>query len=473
LIGETNDRLHVGSRGWIHHAGGETVSTREKITTIPRYGIGRGVNRLIPERGAQGVKESSSLLCHEHVFAESIPNVKNRRNKGGKMTTAAIRILQAVQDLAPTINTRAPEIETARRIPPDLLQDLIAAGCFRMLVPQSYGGDEIDLLSSIDILETLATADGATGWTVMIGCETPMLFALLPRRQFDDIYATSPDVIVGGAFAPQGEARVVDGGYRATGRWGFASGCQHCHWLFGNCVVTENGQPRPGPFPNTPELKGMLLPANEVEIIDTWKTAGLRGTGSHDIAMTDHFVPTDQTVDIFFGQPTIPGPLFAIALPVFSLHIGTVALGIAQGAFNDLVSFIETKKQRLYARATLADTPLVQYRLGHSATSLRAARSFLRAEAERLWQSALAGERSTARSLNTRILTTVAWVVQTCTVIVDTCYTVGGGPAVYEASPLQRRLRDIHTLTQHASVSEGAFTRAGAEMAGQEVGFGF
>lgn len=392
------------------------------------------------------------------------------------MTSTATKILQAVQDLTPMICARGAEIETARRIPPDLLRELTSAGCFRMLVPKTHGGDEIDLASSFEILETLATADGATGWTVMIGCETPLLLALLPRSSFDAAYAAGPDVIVGGAFSPQGEARVVEGGYRVTGRWAFASGCQHCSWLFGNCVVIEGGKPRPGPIDGMPQLRGMLFRAGEAEILDTWKVAGLRGTGSHDITVTDLFVSEEYTLDIFFGQSSIPGPLFKFPLSEFSLHIGTVAIGIAQGALDDVVTLVKTQKRRLYARATLAETPLVQYRLGHAETSLRAARALLRAEAERLWQLAVSGAATAASlmtPLTTRVLATVSWVAQTCTAIVDTCYTVGGGTALYETSPLQRRLRDIHTLTQHASLAEGTLTRAGAVLLGQEPGFGF
>jgi len=389
------------------------------------------------------------------------------------MTSAAARILQAVRDLAPRIGARGAEIETARRIPPDLLKELISIGCFRMLVPRSHGGEEIDLLSSIEILETLATADSAVGWTVMIGCETPQLLALLPRRGFDACYAAGPDVIIGGGFAPQGEARVMEGGYRVTGRWGFASGCQHCSWLLGNCVVTEGGQPRPGPVEGMPELRGMLFHAEEVEILDTWKVVGMRGTGSHDIAVKDVFVPAERTLDIFFGQSSIPGPLCRFPLLEFSLHIATVAVGIAQGALDEVVKFVGTKKQRLYARAPLVETPLVQYRLGHAETTLRAARAFLRAEAEQVWHLAVAGEKVDAAALTTRILATDSWVAQTCTTIVDTCYTVGGGPSIYEASPLQRRLRDIHTLTQHASLSENTLTRNGAALVGQDIGFGF
>src|SRR5436309_2265702 len=130
------------------------------------------------------------------------------------MTTVADRILSDVRDFAPALAARAPAIEAARRLSAEDLESLKAIGLFRMLVPESHGGLEIDFLPSIDILAALAAADGATGWTVMIGCETAQLLALLPRRSFDRVYEGGPDTICGGAFAPQGKAEVEPGGYR-------------------------------------------------------------------------------------------------------------------------------------------------------------------------------------------------------------------------------------------------------------------
>jgi alkylation response protein AidB-like acyl-CoA dehydrogenase len=154
----------------------------------------------------------------------------------------------------------------------------------------------------------------------------------------------------------------------------------------------------------------------------------------------------------------------------FSMHIGAVALGIAEGTIADLLALAGTRKVRLYARAELADQPLFQYRLGHAETDARAARAFLTSCAETYWAAAKAG--TLDPSLFTRILSTVAWVVETSARLVDSCYQAGGGSALYEKSPLQRRLRDIHTLTQHASVQENVFTNVGAEKLGKPGSFG-
>lgn len=386
------------------------------------------------------------------------------------MTTAAEQILADVRDFAPGLSARAAEIEGGRRLPPDLVSALRALGVFRMLVPRSHAGLEIDFPTSLDVLSELGAADGATAWTVMIGCETPQLFALLPRATFDAIYDSGPDVICAGAFAPQGTAELIGDAYAAGGRWGFASGCQHAEWLFGNCVLVRQGEALPGPAEGTPLLRCMVLPAARWEIIDTWNTAGLRGTGSHDIALREAQVPSAQSFDLFAGQANLPGPHFAAPLLQFSLHIGAVALGIAEGAVRDLSTFAVAGKRRLYARTSLADTSLFQYRLGHAEADVLAARAFLRARADSYWAQAQAGCLDAA--LRTQVLQTVAWVVETCARAVDAAYTAGGGSALYDASPLQRRLRDIHTLTQHASVQENVFASAGAERLGRPPSFG-
>ena len=386
------------------------------------------------------------------------------------MTLEAKTLLDSVRQLAPSVAARSAEIEAARRLPLDLLGQLIAAGCFRMFVPKSHGGLEVDVPASMEILETLATADGSTGWVVMIGCETPMFFALMSSDRFNRLYADGPDVIAAGAFAPRGLATVVDGGYRVNGRWAFASGCQHARWLFGNCVEMENGRPRAGAIPGAPAARAMMFAPEKAEILDTWKVSGLRGTGSHDIAVKDVLVPVEDTFDIFLGRATIPGPALAEPVLYAALHIGTVGVGIAQRALNEIVALAGANKQRLYAQSSMADAPLFQYRLGHADTSLRAARTLLRSEAEALWESACAG-RPASPTDRARVMGAITWAAHTSCAVVDACYKAGGGTSPYESSPLQRCMRDIQTLTQHAAVAESWLSASGLALLGRATGF--
>ncbi|WP_437665949.1 acyl-CoA dehydrogenase family protein [Sorangium sp. So ce1182] len=382
----------------------------------------------------------------------------------------AAKVLQAVRDLAPTISSRGAEIEEARRLPADLLEQLKAAGCFRMFLPRSHGGLEVDLRTGMDVLETLARADGATGWTVMIGSESPPLFALLSRERFDAVYSGGPDVIIAGAFNAQGEAHAAEGGYRVTGRWSFASGCEHASWLFGNCVLMDGGRPRMGPAGNVPEMRGMLFPASEMRILDTWSVLGLRGTGSHDIMVEGAFCPAANSFDIFQGQPSIAGPLFVAPVPQFVLHMGAVAVGIAQGALDELVTLARSGKKRLYARAELAESPVFQVHLGRAETSVRAARALLRDTGDELWDACV-NNPAAAAAMAPRVSGALAWVTEVAARAVDTCYQAGGGGVARNASPVQRRLRDIHTFSQHAAAAEGWFGQAGAALLGRETGY--
>jgi alkylation response protein AidB-like acyl-CoA dehydrogenase len=381
------------------------------------------------------------------------------------------KLLSAIHEITPAISARSIEIESARELPADLIHDLTAAGCFRIFVPRSHGGLEIDLPSSLDIFEALARADGSTGWTMMIGAQAVLLLAWLPRARFDALYAGGPDLMAAGSFTPRGEAKVVADGYEVSGRWPFASGCLHSRWLVGNCLITENGKPRPSPVPDLPETRLVLFPTERAQIIDSWYVAGLKGTGSNDIAVERIHVSDEDTFDPFFGQPSIPGPLYIVAFPQFSLHVASVCIGIAQHAIDDIIALAGNQKRRLFAQNTLAETPVFQHNLARAEVSLRAARDVIKKEAISFWADLSAGKvPSPAERIQPSA--TGAWAAATASTVIDTCYAAGGGTAIYDSSPLQRHLRDIRTLTQHISVADGWFTRAGAVLLGKDPGFG-
>jgi alkylation response protein AidB-like acyl-CoA dehydrogenase len=383
----------------------------------------------------------------------------------------AKKVVEAARDLAPVIASRAAEIEAGRRLPLDLLAQLKQAGFFRMFVPRGHGGYEVDMRTSIEVLETLARADGATGWTTMIGSESTHLFALLSRERFDALYSAGPDLIIGGAFNPQGQAVVEKGGYRASGRWGFATGCQHADYLFANCVVVQDGKPRPGPSEGVPQTRAMLFRANEVRILgDTWNVLGLRGTGSHDIALEGAFCPEANTFDLFAGTPSVHIPGFVAPLLHFILHMAAVSLGIAQGAVDDLVKLVTTGKRRLYARVPLIESPVFQLELGRLDTSVRAARALLRDVSDEFW-NACVNDPASAMPIAPRISAALTWITDTAAQVVESCYREGGASSLKDGSSLQRRFRDLHTFRQHAAAAEGWFGQAGAALLGQPTGF--
>ncbi len=379
------------------------------------------------------------------------------------------RLIDAVRELAPELGRRAAEIEAARELPADLLDRLRAAGCFRMFVPRSHGGYGADPRTGLAVLEALARADGSTGWTVMIGAETPHLLAMLPRDRFDELYAQGPDVVVAGGFAPQGRAEPSDGGFRVTGRWGFASGSRHADWIFGNCVLTEDGQPLPGPDGQPAQVRSMLLRVDQVRVEDTWHSLGLRGTGSHDVVIDSVHCPAGRSFDIFSGPPCVPGPGFVAPLSQFVLHLGAVAVGIAQGALDDMVALLDAGRQRLYARQSLADSPAFRVQLGRADLYVRAARTLLRSLADDLLGAAEAGDPAAVDALRPVISASLPWVTEAATAAVDACYRSAGGGAARDSSPIQRRFRDIHTFGQHAAAAEGWLGNNGAHLLGRPV----
>lgn len=376
--------------------------------------------------------------------------------------TSGTSTLDSVRALVPAITERRHEIEQARRLPSDLLADLVAAGCFRSLVPQILGGDEESLVAHGEMLETLARADGSVGWTVMIGSASPVLLGHLPVPTVEAIYADGPDVIAAGTFNPGGRAVPVDGGYRVAGQWSFASGCEHARWFLAHCFV-EDGR--------MPPLHMAVLPAADVAIVDTWSVMGMAGTGSHDFAVADVFVPEEYTFAIF-EPPELDATVMRVPeLCLSSMGFGAVAVGIAQGALDDVVD-LAAGKVPMFAESTLAANPLFQNQLGEMSAALRAARTLLHHDAGEAWTMALDGDEFDD-VVRARFRSDMTWIANTAASVVDVAYRAGGGSALYLRSPLQRRLRDIHTLTQHFGLKLDTFTLAGAVLAGQEVDTSF
>jgi alkylation response protein AidB-like acyl-CoA dehydrogenase len=327
-----------------------------------------------------------------------------------------------------------------------------------MCVPQAFGGGEVVAATMVEAIEEIAKADGSAAWCVMIGATSGLVSAYLPEAVARDIYA-APHHVTGGVFAPHGRATVVAGGYRVSGRWPFASGCEHCNWLMGGCVILDDGRPRL--LPNgQPDARMTLFPAADVEIIDTWTVAGLRGTGSHDIAVSELFVPEGRSVSLLTDRPCQPGPLYAF--PVFgllALGIAGVALGVARRAIDELVQ-LAAAKTPTGSRKRLGERAMIQLHVAEAEALLRSARAFLFDAIGDAWRAARgAGTISVAQRSLLRLAATHA--ATSAAKVVDLMYNAGGGTSVYATSPLQRQFRDIHVVTQHMMVAPPTYELTG------------
>jgi alkylation response protein AidB-like acyl-CoA dehydrogenase len=374
----------------------------------------------------------------------------------------ADRLLAGIEALAPEITSRAVEIETARRIPPDLLHALKSTGIFRTYVPRSHGGLELDLPAALNIFRAISKIDGSVGWTTAIGSSCALLASLLSRELYDRIYSKGPDVILAGSLAPLGTAEPTYDGWRVTGHWPFASGCEHAEWMMAFCVMNHGGKPITGRATSGSAalVRGFLLPAADFTIHDTWHVAGLKGTGSHDIALSDTVVSPSHFFDLAGGWSSLPGPLYRGVRQMLPLTLGAIAIGIAEGALDDVVAMANSGRRQQRAAAPMRDTETFQAELGRAAAGVRAARALLQVQAQSLWQHALSRTLDSEERV-TEVTQTATWIVGTCVRSAATCFALGGGSALYERSPLQRRLRDLYAAAQHAAVQERHYASAG------------
>jgi alkylation response protein AidB-like acyl-CoA dehydrogenase len=360
--------------------------------------------------------------------------------------------------LARTLSDRSAEIETTRRLPDDVLAELVAAGCFRILLPRSHGGSEATLVEALGLCELLASADPATGWTIMIGASGWCDLASLPRSTFDALFTPDSEVLVAGAIAPTGSITRIAGGYELTGRWGYASGCEHATHFFANAIE--------GFVDGHPKMRVAVLPAADVMIEDTWDVIGLRGTGSHHFSVSGAIVEPERTFVPLVDPPCLDTPIARIPTPaVFAAGIAAVAIGAARGAL-DAVRDTAQRKVPLLAAGTLATDPLFHHDLARADATLTAAWSALRETTADLWDQAVAGDHPTLEQ-RARVRAAATWATEAALATAEFAYRSGGGPAVYNDSPLQRRLRDVHAMAQHFLVRPNTFVSAGQVLAGQ------
>lgn len=357
-------------------------------------------------------------------------------------------MLANIQLLAPEIRARAAEIEIGRRVPSDLIDKLRTIGIFRMTAARSRGGLELDLASIVEVIGALGRIDGSLGWTAMIGCSSSLFLPLLPQDTYDLIYRDSPDVAAAGSSQPLGTAQTVDGGWLVTGRWPFASGCQHAQWMLGVFVDDDDA------------MRGFIMPAHTWHIEDTWSVAGLRGTGSHHIRVDGVFVPAANVFDPTMGIVCMSEPLLQAPRHLLPLIYASVVVGMAEGALDDIVDMANNGRRLQYSQDALRDMEAFHVELGRIEAELKAARAMLQAQTASHWQHALAGTLQTDTRLAEATQTAV-WMQSTCVGIVDACFRLGGASALYDTSPLQRRLRDIHAAGQHASAQPRHYAGSG------------
>ncbi len=366
------------------------------------------------------------------------------------------------RELAPRIRARADEIETARQLPADLSRELAAAGFYRSWAPRECGGLELPVWPVAETFEALATADGSVAWCAFIAATSATALASLPEAAARAVFA-SPDTLLSGVFAPMGTAELEGDSFRVNGRWAFGSGTQNADWVLAGCRLLESGAPITRAN-GTPRVHMVLVPAREVEFLDTWHVSGLCGTGSTDFTLRDVRVPAERVVGYSRERPP-DRPLYRFPnFTLLALGIGMVALGLGRAAIDELVALANAKKPTGSARS-LAERPAVQSAVAEAEAEVRAARAFLRESVEAAWARAAAGDAVPVElRRDLRLATTHA--ARASARVTHRMYDLGGASSIYKKSPLQRIFRDAHVATQHLMVAPPTLELAGRMFVG-------
>jgi len=356
-----------------------------------------------------------------------------------------------LEAVARRAGARSDEIEQARQLPHDLVDDLIDTGVFRMWVPQVYGGIETDVAAVLDAIETVAYHDGSTGWCVMIGATSGLVSGFLDPRWGAHIFG-DPRAVTGGFAMPSGAAVPQDGGgLRVTGRWPWGSGTSHCTWIGGGVLVVD-GNGAPAPRADGLRTPYVFFDRDDVEILDTWHVSGMKGTGSNDYAVTDAFVPEGRWGEFLRAEAAVEGPLYRFSFTgALALGVASVGLGLARRALDELAE-VAVAKTPFGSSKVLAERQTVQLDAAEADAAIRSSRAFLADVVGECWAAANAGDPFTdAQRRLLRLAATNA--MRRSAEAVDRCYEAAGGSAIWSSSPLQRCFRDVHVATQHGMVA--------------------
>lgn len=376
-----------------------------------------------------------------------------------KQAQATVATAKALQ---PRVRESAESAQQLRHAPEDIVREMAGAGLYKLAAPACFGGGEADPITTIEVIEAISQADGSIGWCLMIGMEVVGIGgSLMEPTTAARLFADHPNLVMSGALNPQGTARPVAGGWQVSGRWPFASGCHYADLFWGQCRVIADDSTTPKP----PPLIEVIVPRHDYRIVDTWRVNGLRGTGSHDVAVDDLFVPDEMITEVSGRKPAHDGPLFR--LPPFTRlaynKVG-VATGIARAALDAFVELAEEKQPRLSSRS-LRERPRAQLRFAEAEAALRSARAFVFDTVGDAWETVLAGDVADRRQ---RALVRLACshACQESIRAVELVHQAAGTTANFEESPIGRARRDVAVVAQQVMVAPHFIEDAGRVLLG-------
>lgn len=377
-------------------------------------------------------------------------------------------LIAAAQRLVPAALAARSDAEQMRQTPPALAAEITKAGLYQMYLPRSMGGPETPPLTAFRVVEELSKVDGSIGWCVMIATALSMNMGRLPAEVGRELAGTPADYRGAGSARSGGSVQAVPGGFRAKGRWNFASGIQNARWLYATCVMMDGDKPVLTAAGKA-QLRAVWVPRDQVTIVDTWSVMGMRGTGSQDFVVDDVFVPAHRSV-LSDDPPRETGPLYNRR--AWYVHLWTPsaanALGVARGAIETLKD-IAVREASTLSTSLLRDRPMVQAQVGKAEAIVNAARAYVFDAVGSLWDILRAGHEPSDEDIAQARLALVHAMHESVRAV-DKVFHAAGTNAIYTRLPLERAFRDVHVAVQHGAALPGYFESAGQVLMGLRPG---
>jgi indole-3-acetate monooxygenase len=381
--------------------------------------------------------------------------------------TSGFGLVERARAIAPLIAREADEIERTRRLTDPVVGALIENGLYRALLPQSLGGAEAPPEAFMQMLEEIAKADASTAWCLGQCTVCAMIAASLDHDTAQEIFNTAPGILAWGAIAH--EARAVEGGYRVTARWDFASGSRQASWLGAHVGVVEaDGTPR-RKTDGSPEIRTILFPMTSATMYDVWDVIGLRGTGTDSYSVDNLFIPEKFAALRDEAEARREnGPLYKLSTNmVFSMGFAATSVGVARATLDAAIELARGKTPQ--AQKAMRENNAVQGVVGRMETQWRATRAYLYSTAAEVWRDLQRdGTLTEAHRIALRIAAT--WTIHQSASVVDTAYHMAGATAVFAANKFERRFRDMHAIAQQIQARDTHYEDAGKAILSANLG---
>jgi indole-3-acetate monooxygenase len=365
-------------------------------------------------------------------------------------------LLKQVDELRGLVVANREDADRLRRLPDPIAQAFVDRNFYRVLLPPDLGGVGADPVGYWRMVERLASFDGSVGWNFAIGGGSSLVAGFLPRAVASEIFA-HPTSAVAGGLAPTGTALVVEGGYRVSGRWAWASGIHQSTWVNAGCMLVE-GDP-PTPVKSGIPMRQVLVRRSECTVLDTWHVGGLRGTGSTDYEMHDVFVPSERSFFVFFSDRFHDDAVFRMPPTFFGTALGAVALGIARGAL-DAFAELAVAKRPMMSTSPLSERASAQHDLAKSEAMVESSRDYLLSAVTEMWSRVVAGS-EVELPLRAKVRRAQVHAAESAAQAVALLYRAAGGSSLYERCPLERCFRDVNAALGHITLGRGMLEDAG------------